>query len=641
MHDKHQNSGTTTIGCDRAATVSLADRAIGFVAFTLLLGLLYFGRDVLIPFTIALLLSLLLDPLVRVLRRLGLGRTLSVLIAVLTCALAIIMTTAVLAMQLLRMGTNLPHYERAIQLKLQQLDATTVDRLDEITAEVTRLTGNSAGGTIQRPPAAAEFTPAPEPVAVELRQRPAAPLQIIGRALASVWLPVETTGVVLVVMLFALLEHEALRDRFVRIAGGADIRPTTLALNDAGERLTRFFASQFTVNLGVGVTIALALALLGLPQAMLWGALAMLLRFVPYFGIWLAAALATALGLAVVPEWSLAIKILVIFFLIEFITAQAIEPRLYGHATGLSPLSVIVAALFWSSLWGPVGLILSTPLTLCLLVVGRHTKAFGFLELLLGNVQALTLAEKLYQRALCGDADEIIALARTFLKRDSFAAYCDAVLMPAVHLGFIDLEMGAITQSQQVRMRNVLVTLVSALDGEKPVRSRRPRRRSVLEKADAGHILRRQRERLIAPSPGTPAAATRPVMLCAGLSAHAADTFAAEVLIRVLRAQELDARHLRMHEPVAGQPPTEVNLAGVAIAYLVSAFPSAQRDRCGYVLDQLHALLPDAIAVTVFLPGVSTATEPYAENAHDTLNVGSFVQAVQIPLERLARAKSA
>jgi predicted PurR-regulated permease PerM len=620
----------------------LADRAIGFVAFTLLLGLLYFGRDVLIPFTIALLLSLLLDPLVRVLRRLGLGRTPSVLIAVAAAALAIIMTTGVLAMQLLRMGTNLPHYEKTIQLKLQQLDATTVDRLDELTAEASRLIEGSPGGTIQRSPAPSEFTRAPEPLAVELQQRPTAPLQIIGRVLASVWLPVETTGVVLVVMLFALLEHEALRDRFIRMTGGADIRPTTLALNDAGERLTRFFASQFTVNLGVGLTIALALSFLGLPQATLWGALAMLLRFVPYFGIWLAAALATALGLAVAPEWSLAIKTLGLFILIELITAQAIEPRLYGHATGLSPLSVIVAALFWSSLWGPIGLILSTPLTLCLLVVGRHTKAFGFLELLLGNVQALTLAEKLYQRALCGDADEIIALARTFLKRDSFAAYCDAVLMPAVHLGFIDLEMGAITKSQQVRMRNVLVTLVSVLHGEKPERSRRLRRSSVLEKTDAGRILRRQRERLTAPSPRPLAAPAGPVLLCAGLSAHAADTFAAEVLVRVLRAQELDAHHLQIHELAAEHPPTEVKPAGAAMAYLVSAFPSAERDRTDYALDRLREQFPGTVAVTVFLPGIWTATEAPTETDHDALNVGSFVQAVQIPLEQqLARAKSA
>ena len=157
--------------------------------------------------------------------------------------------------------------------------------------------------------------------------------------LASIWQPIASTGIVLVVLVFVLLEHETLRDRFIRVVGGTNIRLTTAALNDAGERLSRFFVSQFAVNLGVGVTIALGLALLGVPQAFLWGALATLLRFVPYIGVWLAALLATALAIAVDPGWSLAISTLVLFVVVELIAGQAVEPNLYGHTTG------IVAAL--------------------------------------------------------------------------------------------------------------------------------------------------------------------------------------------------------------------------------------------------------------------------------------------------------
>src|SRR5262249_6869821 len=161
------------------------------------------------------------------------------------------------------------------------------------------------------------------------------PFQIFARLLASVWIPIESTGIVLVVLVFVLLEHEALRDRFIRVAGGTNIRLTTLALNDAGARLSRFFVSQFAVNVGVGAAIGLGLTVLGVPQAMLWGALTTLLRFVPYVGVWLAALLASALAIAIVPGWSLALSTLGLFIFVELVAAQVVEPQLYGHTTGL------------------------------------------------------------------------------------------------------------------------------------------------------------------------------------------------------------------------------------------------------------------------------------------------------------------
>src|SRR5579862_8708176 len=385
---------------------SLRDRAIGILAFAAVLGLLYVGRDVLIPLTIALMLSLLIAPLVRKLRRAGLGQTPAVLVAVLASALLIAAATAVLAIQVLRIASSLPQYERTIQQKLHSLDESTLGRVNALTNEATQLFESHP-----TPPATAPGTEPPSgvaPIPVELHQPHAAPLQIVGKVLASVWVPIESTGIVLVVLLFVLFEYEGLRDRFIRVAGGTNIRVTTLALNDAGARLSRFFVSQFAVNLGVGVTIGLGLALLGVPQAALWGALATLLRFVPYVGIWLAALLATVLAIAVTPGWSLAINTLGLFVVVELIAGQAVEPKLYGHTTGLSPLSVVVAAIFWSAIWGPLGLVLSTPLTLCLLVLGRHIRALNFLDLLLGESQALTLAQRFYQRALSGDADEIL-----------------------------------------------------------------------------------------------------------------------------------------------------------------------------------------------------------------------------------------
>lgn len=613
---------------DPSAVGSLRDRAIGILAFATVLALLYVGRTVLIPFTLALMLSLLIAPLVRRLRHMGLGQTPSVLVAVLTLALAVVASAGVLGTQVLRLAASFQQYERTIQQKLRSLDDMTVGRLNALTSEASRLieshpinagsTGTSGTGAI---------TSGAAPLPVELRQPRPSPLQIIARVLASVWVPIESTGIVLVVLVFVLLEHEALRDRFIRVVGATNIRATTFALNDAGERLSRFFVSQLAVNLGVGVAIGVGLAVLGVPQATLWGALATLLRFVPYVGVWLAALLATALAIAVDPGWSLAISTLGLFIAVDVIAGQVVEPRLYGHTTGLSPLSVVVAAIFWSALWGPIGLVLSTPLTLCLLVIGRHIRALSFLDLLLGDAQALTLPQKFYQRALAGDADEILVLARAFLKRNSFAAYCDVVLLPALHLAFLDLEAGVISHDQQIRMRHLLVTVVSVLSGE-PRRLRR-RNPSVLDDQNAGLILRQHREQLMGRWQGPMAVRAASILLCLGLGSPA-DTIAAELLVRALREQGLDARHVSMEELGAESRPPDANPAAVAIAYLVSAFPGPQREYSKQTADRLREQLPNARVVTVFLPGMSIQPELSPHIGNGDCGVSSFLAAVQV-----------
>jgi predicted PurR-regulated permease PerM len=618
-------------GTDPSGTRSIRDRATGIIAFATVLALLYVGRDVLVPFAVALMLSLLIAPLVRGFRHIGLGQTSSVLVAVLTLALVVAAAAGVLGTQVLRMAASFPQYERTVQQKLQNLDEMTVGRLNALTSEATRLIEShpmSAGSTVTS--ATGERANGGAPLAVELHQPPLTPLQVIAKVMASVWPPIESTGIVLVVLVFVLLEQEALRDRFVRLAGGTNIRLTTLALNDAGQRLSRFFVSQVAVNLGVGVAISLGLAFLGLPQAILWGALATLLRFVPYVGIWLAAFLATALAVAVVPGWSLAISTLGLFVLVELIAGQAVEPNLYGHTTGLSPLSVVVAAIFWSALWGPIGLVLSTPLTLCLLVIGRHIRALSLLDLLLGDSQVLTLPQKFYQRALSGDADEILALARAFLKRNSFAAYCDIVLMPALHLAFLDLEAGAISHDQQIRMRDLLVSVVSVLSGE-PRRLRR-RQPSVLDDRNAGLILRQHREQLIGRWQGPVAVAPGSILICLGLGSRA-DTIAAELLVRALREQGLDARHISLEDLDAGARPPDRNPAAIAVAYLVSAFPSAEREHSEQTINQLRQYFPNARVVSVFLPGMSIQPEISPDVGNADRAVSSFVEAVQVCLQ--------
>jgi predicted PurR-regulated permease PerM len=617
---------------DPSGTGSLRDRAIGIIAFATVLALIYFGRDVLIPFTAALMLSLLIAPLVRRLRRIGLGRVPSVLVAVLISAFMVTAAAGVLGTQVLRMAESLPQYERNIQQKLRNLDDMTVGRFNALTSEASRLIESHPMSVESTAPIGTGSSGA-APIPVELHQPRPAPLQIIAKLLASVWRPIESTGIVLIVLVFVLLEHEALRDRFIRVAGGTNIRLTTLALNDAGERLSRFFVSQFAVNLCVGAAIGLGLAVLGVPQATLWGALATLLRFVPYVGVWLAALLASTLAIAIVPGWSLALSTLGLFIVVELIAAQVVEPHLYGHTTGLSPLSVVVAAIFWSALWGPIGLVVSTPLTLCLLVLGRHIRALRLLELLLGDTQALTLPQKFYQRALSGDADEILVDARAFLKRNSLAAYCDLVLMPALHLAFLDHELGAISRDQQLKIRELLVAVVSALSGE-PKRFRR-HRLSVLDEQDPGRILRQHREQLTGRWQGPVVVPPGSILLCVGLDSPA-DTIAAELLVRALREQGLDARHVSMEDLDVESRPPGADPAAIAIAYMVSAFPSAERERSEQTNDRVRRHLPNARVVSVFLPGISIQDELPPRVGNSDHAVSSFVEAAELCLKTAA-----
>jgi len=609
------------IATEPSAGVSVLDRVAVTVGFAVVLALLYFGRGVLIPFTVALMLSLLITPLVRALRRTGLGQTMSVLAAVLASALAFTATAALIGAQVLRVAESLPRYEETIQQKLRQLDELALGRLDGLTREASRLIETQGGSALSGR------------VPVELHEPPANPFQIFTRVTAIVWPPIETSGIILMVLVFVLLEHEALRDRFIRLAGSTNIRLTTLALNDAGDRLSRFFVSQFVVNVAVGAAIGLGLFFLGLPDAMLWGVLAAVLRSVPYIGIWSATLLSTALAIAVVPGWSLAIGVIAVYTLVELVAAQAVEPHLYGHATGLSPLSIVIAAIFWSAIWGPVGLILSTPLTLCLLVIGRHITALSFLELLLADRQALTPPQRFYQRVLSGDSDEIIATARTFLKRNSFAEYCDRVLIPALHLGYLDFAAGVITQEQQIRMRNAVVAVVSELNGRKPRRLQRQRQSSVLDDTGPGTLLRRERERLIGRWQGPVEVPPGSVMLCIGLSLPA-HILAAELLVRALREQELDARHISIKDLDTGPPPG-VNPLSVAIVYLVSAFPSAQSANLDPLCDRVRQSFPGAFVVTVLPAPLSAHTTSTADSGKADYTVNSLVEATQIGIERL------
>ena len=614
---------------------SIRDRALGIVATATLLALLYFARDVLVPVTLAFILSLLIAPLVRALRRIGLGQTLSVLAAVFVLALSFGAIAAVIGSQLVRMSVSVPQYKRTLEDKLETLNNLTVKRVNSFTTQAGRALSRNTAPPPQTHESDAAANP---PIPVELHEAPANPWQILQRVLGSIWLPFETTGIVLVVLVFVLLEQESLRDRFIRIVGGTDIRLTTLVINDAGERLSRFFVSQFAVNLSVGALVWVGLSVIGLPHPMVWAALSTLLRFVPYVGIWIAALCAAVLAAAVDAGWSMAIATVGLFVIVELIASQLVEPQLYGHTTGLSPLSVVIAAIFWSWLWGPIGLIVSTPLTLCLLVAGRHIKALSLLDILLGDTHALTMPQRFYQRALSADSDEIIAGARAFLKRDSFANYCDLVLMPALHLARLDLESGAINKEQQMRVRGAMVAVIAAIGGDKRRLSRRRLRSSVLDKSTAGRLLRQQREQVGGRWQGPLAVPAGSVIVCVSLGSMA-DDLAAELLVRILREQKIDARHMSIEDLEAAPPPNAAE--AVSIVYVVSAFPSEERSRGEATAERLRKEFPHACIVAVFLPGMLLQEDEVGQGptiSGADKSAGSLGHAVQICLDMQPKA---
>jgi predicted PurR-regulated permease PerM len=373
---------------------SLGTLAVGVVV----IAALYFGREVFVPMALAVLLSFALGPAVLLLRRWYVNRVVAVIAVAVIAFSVIIGIGAVIGSQFAHLAENLPGYQTNITQKIHSLRDTTTSK-GVVGRAVTML--SDLGNEITNPNVGAGSAPAngaavvapgvrqQKPVLVEIRQPASTPLQLIRDVAGPLLQPLATAGIVIVFVIFFLLQRQDLRDRFIRLAGARDLRRTTQGLDDAGHRLSRYLLTQTAVNAGVGALVGTGLWLIGVPNPALWGILTMLLRFVPYIGPIIAVAFPAALAVAVDPGWSMMFWVVGLFLAVELVTGYMIEPWLYGHSTGLSGVAVLVAAAFWTLLWGPVGLLLSTPLTMCLVVLGRHVEHLRFLEVLLGDQPAL------------------------------------------------------------------------------------------------------------------------------------------------------------------------------------------------------------------------------------------------------------
>ena len=429
-------------------------------AVVLLLGigaLLVLGKEIFIPIALAILLSFVLGPLVSLLQRAGLGRGLSIVGASLVALALIGGLLYVVLTQLADLLAELPTYRNTIQQKIRALkDATasgdTLSRLGSVLSDVLaefRALAPAAG------------SPAP---AITVRAEEAGALAAVGVFAASLLQPIAKGLVVFLLAMFMLAQREDLRNRFIKLVGTDDLQQTTAALDDAGSRVGKMLLTQLLLNSGFGLLIALGLWAIGLPSPFLWGIIAGLMRFIPYIGAIIGVILPLIIAFAVDPGWSLLIWTITLFVVVEPIVAYVLEPLLVGHTTGLSPVAILISAIIWAFLWGPLGLVLAIPLTICLVVIGRHIPRLEFINTLLSDKPSLLPQEIFYQRMLAGDPAEATLQAREFLKGRTLATYFDEIALEGVRLAHRDISRGAVQGERLTALATASRAVVEDLD---------------------------------------------------------------------------------------------------------------------------------------------------------------------------------
>ena len=442
------------------------------------IGILYFAREILIPVAIAVILSFALSPLVKLLRRLGLGKKVAVGFAVLVTFAVAVGLGAILAKQISDLAGDASRYQTTVSQKVAGVRNFAADNplLAKLNSVIASMDQNATGGR-DKPKPAAFPSPGGErgsksgPVPVQVVEPPPGVLTLLQAAAGMAATPLAAAAFVAVFIVFILMQREDLRDRLIRLAGSNDLQRTTLALNDAARRLSRYFLAQVLLNAGFGIVSAVVLTIIGVPGAILWGIVAAFLRFVPYVGSFGSALFPILLSLAASPGWTMAAETAVFFALFELVVGQVVEPLVYGHNTGISPFAVVLSATFWTWLWGPVGLVLATPLTVCVVVMGRHVERLGFLDVLLGDAPPLTEVQSFYQRMLSGDSSEVLYHAEGYLAEHSLLGYCDVIAMKALLMAQNDVRRGALSEDRQLRIRDTMRDLAEDLAdrGEDPV----------------------------------------------------------------------------------------------------------------------------------------------------------------------------
>jgi predicted PurR-regulated permease PerM len=548
------------------------------------------GQDIFVPLALALLLAFTLAPIVSFLRKRSVPKILAVIMAVVSAFCAIALFSVIVATQVTNLAENIPAYQRNIVAKVHALAQAgsgngIFDHLSKVVERVGAEIQTGAAENQDNTPASEATTREPMPVEIVTRSNP---IQTLVNLILPLISPFATAGLVIVLVVFMLLEREDLRDRFIRLVGLSDLHRTTAALQDAGKRVGKYLLMQLVVNSLYSIPIALGLWVLGIPNAILWGLLTLVLRFVPYIGAAIGMILPLFLALAIAPGWSLVIWVAALFITVELISNNVVEPWLYGSHTGLSPLAIIISAIFWSWLWGPLGLMLSTPLTVCLVVLGRYVPQFSFLDVLLGNEPVLEPHEKLYQRLLAGDPNEATDNAEEFLEDEYLVDYYDKVGLPALLLGEMDRQRGVMSDAQVTLFSASSTTLVENLSDIADEEERED------DSADAEEVRSSDREMELPDGNG------HSVMSIGGRGAI--DDAAAAMLSQVLEVQGATVV-TAAHSDLSGRAALEISMVGTDTV-IVTFLNAGSKSHARQVVRRLKRRKP-SVRVGILIPAAS------------------------------------
>jgi predicted PurR-regulated permease PerM/CheY-like chemotaxis protein len=463
---------------------------------------LHFAREILLPMALAILLSFLLAPLAERLERWHLGRIPSVLAVVSIAFVVLGLLGWVVTSQLIDLSSNLGQYRENIVAKVKTVTQGSsvfkgvTDTVEDVKAAMgeeapddagageSREGANSANATGEskegRDPVESQDDPTGimarilsasnglsatkgDAVEVKVISMPPTPLAQVQGWLGPLMAPITGAGMVIILVLFMLLQREDQRNRLIRLFGANNIHATTEALTDIVNRVSKYLRMQFLINAGYGLCVGAGLALIGLPNAVMFGVLSFSLRFLPYIGPWISAVLPVAVAFAVTEGWTTAILVVALFVVLELLVNNIAEPLLYGTSIGVSGVGIIVAAIFWTWIWGAIGLVLAMPLTVCLVVMARYVPALRFIAVMLGDQPTLTTEERIYQRMLALDDDEVRELAEKQLETASTTEFYDNALIPALRLAEIDREAGVLSDEQQATIQEVVRELIAEL----------------------------------------------------------------------------------------------------------------------------------------------------------------------------------
>ncbi|TXI20570.1 MAG: AI-2E family transporter [Nitrosomonas sp.] len=459
------------------------------IALALVLGFLYWARIIIIPVALSILLTFLLSPIVTWLQQHGIARVVAVALASTLALSSIVGAMWGVTNQIGSLLDAYPQYEDNILSKINQLTERERDGLlDKLQAVTERITEQLTDSPIVEESLSNGADKAEKINAQPVRIVSDGPFQLsqLWSLFGPMLEPLANAGLIIVLVCFMLLNREDLRDRVISLIGVDQIAHTTRAFEDAGERVSRYLLMQLLINVGYGAAVALGLWLIGVPYAALWGFFGALLRYIPYLGAWLTAILPIMLSLLITPDWSLAIMVFAMFCVLELITNMIVEPMLYGRGIGVSQAALLVCVAFWTWLWGPIGLILASPLTVCIVVLGRYVPYLSFLDTLLGDRPALSVGQRFYQRLLADDVDEASGLVEQELSDTdkTIAQAFDDLAIPALLQARVDLRQGKIDGDEQRELidnlRTVIADQVNEPEAREPIEQTQTRKKIIL-----------------------------------------------------------------------------------------------------------------------------------------------------------------